>query len=71
MEVVEVEDIEQSPLISRVSNSLRQTRSEENLSTMMDSDPDSCCWSQEDEEISTQVRVQPSVCVLPWRGERV
>lgn len=56
MEAVEVHDIEQSPLVPRVCNNLRQTRSEENLSTMIDSDADLCCWSQEDEEISTQVR---------------
>lgn len=54
VEAVEVHDIEQSPLVPRVCNNLRQTRSEENLSTMIDSDADLCCWSQEDEEISTQ-----------------
>lgn len=55
VEIVEVEDTEKSPVISRATNTLRQTRSEENLSTMSDSDVDSCCWSQEDDDISTQV----------------
>lgn len=53
--MVEVEDIEKSPLISKAGNSLRLTKSEENLSTNLDSDSDSCCWAAEDEDISLQV----------------
>lgn len=56
--MVEVEDIEKSPLTSKVSNTLRLTKSEENLSTNPDSDSDSCCWAPEDEDISLQVRLQ-------------
>jgi hypothetical protein len=56
VEVVEVENIERSPLVARSTNALRQTRSEENLCTLTDSDADQDSgWSQEDEDISSQV----------------
>lgn len=51
-------------MISRATNGLRQTKSEENLSTISDSDIDSCCWSQEDDDISTQVNIYRNRYVL-------
>lgn len=56
--MVDVEDIERSPLIPKASRSLRLTKSEENLSTMTESDGEvENGWSQEDEDISSQVLI--------------
>ncbi|XP_064488634.1 phosphatidylinositol 4-kinase beta-like [Ornithodoros turicata] len=65
VEVVEVADIQTSPVPAKIINTLRQTRSEENLPEYfgqtagsvfsmcsMDDDPE--CWTQEDDEISLQ-----------------
>ncbi|RZF43432.1 hypothetical protein LSTR_LSTR001693 [Laodelphax striatellus] len=59
VEVVDVDDMETTPVVSRAVNSLRHTRSEENLMVHTESDelpsavmPDS--WSQEDDDISQQ-----------------
>lgn len=66
MEVLEVDDLYTSPVPTKIMNSLRHTKSEENLGGDSDSssaftlcgsvcdenDPD---WSQEDDEISRQV----------------
>lgn len=68
MEVVEVDDLYTSPVPPKIMNSLRPTKSEENLGLDVESysaftmcgsicdenDPD---WSQEDDEISRQVIV--------------
>lgn len=62
--MVEVEDIEKSPVTSKAGNSLRLTKSEENLSTNPDSDSDSCCWAQEDEDITLQVCLQLGVILI-------
>lgn len=76
VEVLEVEDIHRSPVPPKLMNSLRHTKSEENLGGGVGSanagettslsafsicgqcdDPDpEGCWSQEDDEISQQVR---------------
>lgn len=49
--------METSPIISRAINSLRPTRSEENLvcHTESDDNPPIDSWSQEDDDISQQV----------------
>ncbi|XP_076355706.1 phosphatidylinositol 4-kinase beta-like isoform X1 [Tachypleus tridentatus] len=70
VEVVEVEDMETSPIPSKIVNTLRQTRSEENLldyyshqdvslstfSLYPSVDDDDDCWSQEDDDISVQLQ---------------
>lgn len=61
--MVEVEDIEKSAVTSKAGNSLRLTKSEENLSTNPDSDSDSC-WAQEDEDITLQVCLQMVVILI-------
>lgn len=58
VEVVEVDDIASCPVVSKSMNSLRQTKSEENLlasggNSHHDADEESS-WSQEDEDISHQ-----------------
>lgn len=67
VEVVEVADLQTSPVPTKIINTLRQTRSEENLPDYfglgqqaasvfsmcsMDDDPE--CWTQEEDEISLQ-----------------
>lgn len=64
MEVVEVEDIQSSLVVPRVMNSLRHTRSEENLTVNnfnnhVDGEEPSDNWSQEDDDISQEVINQP------------
>lgn len=63
VEVVEVEDIHASPVVARAMNTLRHTKSEENLiassynnnNNHMDAEESIDCWSQEDDDISQQV----------------
>ncbi|XP_073991037.1 phosphatidylinositol 4-kinase beta fwd isoform X2 [Rhodnius prolixus] len=60
VEVVEVEDLATSPVVSKSMNTLRHTKSEENLAAALTSyshlelDAESDCWSQDDDEISQQ-----------------
>lgn len=59
VEVVEVDDIASCPVVSKSMNSLRQTKSEENLlssdNVSHHTDPDEeSSWSQEDDDISRQ-----------------
>ncbi|KAK9505633.1 hypothetical protein O3M35_009636 [Rhynocoris fuscipes] len=60
VEVVEVEDLATSPVVSKSMNTLRHTKSEENLAAAHSSyshieiDAESDCWSQDDDEISQQ-----------------
>ncbi|XP_076307959.1 phosphatidylinositol 4-kinase beta-like isoform X1 [Tachypleus tridentatus] len=69
VEVVEVEDMEKSPIPSKIGNTLRQTRSEDNLLNYyshQDVSPgsfslypildDGECWSQEYDDISLQLQ---------------
>lgn len=69
MEVVEVEDIQSSLVVPRVMNSLRHTRSEENLTVNnynnhVDGEEPSDSWSQEDDDISQQVIIQPDTSCI-------
>lgn len=69
MEVVEVEDIQSSLVVPRVMNSLRHTRSEENLTVNnynnhVDGEEPSDNWSQEDDDISQQVINQPDTTYI-------
>lgn len=63
VEVVEVEDLATSPVVSKSMNTLRHTKSEENLAAALTSyshlelDAESDCWSQDDDEISQQVDI--------------
>lgn len=68
VEVLEVEDTQTTPVPAKIINTLRQTRSEENLlehfnhteaaraqfNVYPSIDDDGDCWSQEDDEISLQ-----------------
>lgn len=62
VEVVEVEDIHASSVVARAMNTLRHTKSEENLiassynNSNNHTDPEESidCWSQEDDDISQQ-----------------
>ncbi|KAG8248820.1 Phosphatidylinositol 4-kinase beta [Homalodisca vitripennis] len=63
VEVVEVEDIQSSPVVARAMNSLRHTRSEENLISSINNysngnhvegEEATDNWSQEDDDISQQ-----------------
>ncbi|KAL1115735.1 hypothetical protein AAG570_006025 [Ranatra chinensis] len=59
VEVVEVDDVATSPLVSRSMNTLRHTKSEENLAAALTTYPQQPddgidCWSQEDDDISQQ-----------------
>lgn len=58
VEVVEVEDMETSPVVFRAVNSLRPTRSEENLAAVCHNESEDSTpidnWSQEDDDISQQ-----------------
>lgn len=61
--MIEVEDIQSSAVVPRVMNSLRHTRSEENLLStnnfshpaVTNGDDSADNWTQEDDEISQQV----------------
>ena len=69
VEVLEVEDIHTSPVPAKIMNTLRHTKSEENLvaersntnehphpfPTYKMDEESGDCWSQEDDEISLQV----------------
>lgn len=72
VEVLEVEDIHTSSVPAKIINTLRQTKSEENLidyfgqsdsvspasfSMYPTNDDDADCWSQDDDEISLQVPI--------------
>lgn len=64
VEVLQVDDIYTSPVVTKMMNALRHTKSEENLANESPSFPsfvsqigredDENCWSQEDDEISQQ-----------------
>lgn len=69
VEIIEVDDVQGSPIPPKMINALRQTRSEENLpdyfgvqdfsgisfSLHPSADDDGDCWTQEDDAISLQV----------------
>lgn len=62
---MEVEDIHASPVVARAMNTLRHTKSEENLiasnyNNNNHTDPEESidCWSQEDDDISQQVSLE-------------
>ena len=69
VEIIEVDDVQGSPIPPKMINALRQTRSEENLpdyfgvqdfsgisfSLHPSVDDDGDCWTQEDDAISLQV----------------
>lgn len=69
VEIIEVDDVQGSPIPPKMINALRQTRSEENLpdyfgvqdfsgisfSLHPSVDDDGDCWTQDDDAISLQV----------------
>lgn len=62
VEVLQVDDIYTSPVVTKMMNALRHTKSEENLAnepsfpfvSQIGREDDENCWSQEDDEISQQ-----------------
>ncbi|KAG1706180.1 Phosphatidylinositol 4-kinase beta [Nymphon striatum] len=76
VEVLEVDDIHTSPVPPKIINTLRQTKSEENLndyfsqpdsvspasfSMYPNNDDDADCWSQDDDEISLQYMIRNKI----------
>lgn len=76
VEIIEVDDVQGSPIPPKMINALRQTRSEENLpdyfgvqdfsgisfSLHPSVDDDGDCWTQEDDALSLQVSKEIFVC---------